>query len=103
MTIQSTHGTAAVPAVTNVDMGHGGADTVNVMSIAGPTTITTGTGDDVVRVAHEEGGSQVAHAAASKGNDQVRMEGAIAALDPHLGPDGVVLPGACWLVSADRG
>src|SRR5207253_2900705 len=27
---------------------------------------------------------QVAHAAASKGNDQVRMEGAIAALDPHL-------------------
>ena len=50
MTIQSTHGTAAVPAVTNVDMGHGGADTVNVMSIAGPTTITTGTGDDVVRV-----------------------------------------------------
>jgi SAM-dependent methyltransferase len=26
-----------------------------------------------------------------------------AALEPHLGPDGVVLPGACWLVSADRG
>src|SRR5437879_9456122 len=39
---------------------------------------------ELVRVAHEEGGSQVAHAAASKGNDQVWMEGAIAALDPHL-------------------
>jgi hypothetical protein len=25
-----------------------------------------------------------------------------AALEPHLGPDGVVLPGACWLVSAGR-
>ena len=23
-----------------------------------------------------------------------------AALEPHLGPDGVILPGACWLVSA---
>ena len=26
-----------------------------------------------------------------------------AALEPHLGPDGVALPGACWLVSAGRG
>jgi SAM-dependent methyltransferase len=25
------------------------------------------------------------------------------ALAPHQGPDGVVLPGACWLVSAGRG
>src|SRR5258708_36131154 len=39
---------------------------------------------ELVRVAHEEGCGHVAHAAASKGNDQVRMEGAIAALDPHL-------------------
>lgn len=26
-----------------------------------------------------------------------------AALEPHLGPDGVFLPGACWLVSAGKG
>jgi argininosuccinate synthase len=39
---------------------------------------------EMVRVAHEEGCTQVGHGAASKGNDQVRMEGAIAALDPHL-------------------
>jgi argininosuccinate synthase len=39
---------------------------------------------ELVRVAHEEGCTQVAHSAASKGNDQLRMEGAIAALDPHL-------------------
>src|SRR5439155_15262594 len=35
-------------------------------------------------VAHDEGCTQVAHSAATKGNDQVRMEGAIAALDPRL-------------------
>jgi argininosuccinate synthase len=39
---------------------------------------------ELVRVAHEEGCTQVAHSAASKGNDQLRMEGAIAALDPRL-------------------
>jgi argininosuccinate synthase len=39
---------------------------------------------ELVRLAHEEGYASVAHSAASKGNDQVRMETAIAALDPHL-------------------
>jgi argininosuccinate synthase len=39
---------------------------------------------ELVRTAHQEGCSQVGHGATSKGNDQVRMEGAIAALDPHL-------------------
>jgi argininosuccinate synthase len=39
---------------------------------------------ELVRVAHEEGCLSVAHAAASKGNDQVRMETAIAAQDPRL-------------------
>jgi argininosuccinate synthase len=39
---------------------------------------------ELVRLAHEEGCSSVAHSAASKGNDQVRMEVAIAALDPRL-------------------
>lgn len=39
---------------------------------------------ELVRVAREEGCSSVAHAAASKGNDQVRMETAIAAQDPRL-------------------
>jgi argininosuccinate synthase len=39
---------------------------------------------EMVRVAHEEGCGIVAHSAASKGNDQVRMETAIAALDPAL-------------------
>jgi len=39
---------------------------------------------ELVRVAHEEGCDTVAHSAASKGNDQVRMETAIAALNPSL-------------------
>lgn len=39
---------------------------------------------EMVRLAHDEGCEIVAHAAASKGNDQVRMEGAIAALGPRL-------------------
>jgi argininosuccinate synthase len=39
---------------------------------------------ELVRVAHEEGCTRVAHGAASKGNDQVRMETAIAAQDPRL-------------------
>jgi argininosuccinate synthase len=48
---------------------------------------------ELVRVAHEEGCPQVAHSAATKGNDQVRMEGAIAALDPTLE---VVAPVRRW-------
>jgi argininosuccinate synthase len=39
---------------------------------------------ELVRLAHEEGCSAVAHSAATKGNDQVRMETAIAAQDPNL-------------------
>jgi argininosuccinate synthase len=39
---------------------------------------------ELVRVAHEEGCESVAHSAATKGNDQVRMETAIAAQDPRL-------------------
>jgi argininosuccinate synthase len=39
---------------------------------------------ELVRLAHEEGCGSVAHSAASKGNDQVRMETAIAAQDPNL-------------------
>jgi argininosuccinate synthase len=39
---------------------------------------------ELVRAAHEEGCHKVAHSAASKGNDQVRMETAIAAQDPRL-------------------
>jgi argininosuccinate synthase len=39
---------------------------------------------ELVRVADEEGCRKVAHSAASKGNDQVRMETAIAALQPDL-------------------
>jgi argininosuccinate synthase len=39
---------------------------------------------ELVRVAHEEGCDTVAHGAASRGNDQVRMEAAIAAQDPGL-------------------
>lgn len=39
---------------------------------------------ELVRVAHEEGCNSVAHGAASKGNDQVRMETAIASQDPKL-------------------
>jgi argininosuccinate synthase len=48
---------------------------------------------ELVRLAHEEGCDTVAHAAASKGNDQVRMETAIAALDPRLQ---VVAPVRRW-------
>jgi argininosuccinate synthase len=39
---------------------------------------------ELVRVAREEGCDTVAHSAASKGNDQVRMETAIAALGPDI-------------------
>src|SRR5262245_60786887 len=39
---------------------------------------------ELVRLAREEGCDTVAHAAASKGNDQVRMETAIAAQNPRL-------------------
>lgn len=39
---------------------------------------------ELVRVAHDENCDTVAHSAASKGNDQVRMETALAALDPRL-------------------
>lgn len=39
---------------------------------------------ELVRLAREEGCEVVAHCAASKGNDQVRMETAIAAQDPKL-------------------
>jgi argininosuccinate synthase len=39
---------------------------------------------ELVRAAQDEGCDTVAHAAASKGNDQVRMETAIAAQDPRL-------------------
>ncbi len=39
---------------------------------------------ELVRLAHDEGCDTVAHSAASKGNDQVRMETAIAAQDPRL-------------------
>lgn len=48
---------------------------------------------ELVRVAHREGCTVVAHGAASKGNDQVRMEAAIAALDPSLE---VVAPVRLW-------
>jgi len=39
---------------------------------------------ELVHLAHDEGCKAVAHSAASKGNDQVRMETAIAAQDPGL-------------------
>jgi argininosuccinate synthase len=48
---------------------------------------------ELVRVAHEEGCTTVAHSAASNGNDQVRMETAIAAQDPALE---VVAPVRQW-------
>ena len=48
---------------------------------------------ELVRIAHEEGANRVAHSAASKGNDQVRLEAALAALDPRLE---VVVPARLW-------
>jgi argininosuccinate synthase len=48
---------------------------------------------ELVRVAREEGCRVVAHSAASKGNDQVRMEAAIAALDGRIE---VVAPVRQW-------
>jgi argininosuccinate synthase len=48
---------------------------------------------ELVRMAHEEGCDSVAHSAASKGNDQVRMETAIAALNPRLA---VLAPVRLW-------
>jgi argininosuccinate synthase len=51
---------------------------------------------ELVRIAHDEGCSSVAHSAASKGNDQVRMETAIAAQDPTLE---VLAPVRTWNLS----
>jgi argininosuccinate synthase len=48
---------------------------------------------ELVRVAHEQGCRSVAHASATKGNDQVRMEAALAAQDPSLE---VVAPVRLW-------
>jgi argininosuccinate synthase len=39
---------------------------------------------ELVRTAHEEGIRSIAHSAATKGNDQVRLETAIAAQDPQV-------------------
>ena len=47
--VQSTHGTASVVADTTVWVGNG-SNSVYVQSIAGPTTVTTGTGSDVFRI-----------------------------------------------------
>jgi argininosuccinate synthase len=48
---------------------------------------------ELVRLAKEEGCDSVAHSAASKGNDQVRMETAIAAQNPQLK---VIAPVRLW-------
>ena len=45
---------------------------------------------ELVRIANDEGCEIVAHAASSKGNDQVRMETALAALGPNLEVKAVV-------------
>ncbi len=39
---------------------------------------------ELVRVAHEQNCRRVAHSSATRGNDQVRLEAALAALDPDL-------------------
>lgn len=52
---------------------------------------------ELVRAAHDEGCQSVAHAAASKGNDQVRMETAIAAQNPQLE---VLAPVRMWNLGA---
>jgi argininosuccinate synthase len=39
---------------------------------------------EMVSVAHEQGCTTVAHGSATRGNDQIRMEVALAALDPRL-------------------
>jgi argininosuccinate synthase len=54
---------------------------------------------ELVRFAHEEGCGVVAHSATSKGNDQVRMETAIAAQDPGLT---VVAPMREWHVRSSE-
>jgi argininosuccinate synthase len=48
---------------------------------------------ELVRAAHEEGCRMVGHSATTKGNDQVRMETAIAAQDPDLK---VIAPVRLW-------
>lgn len=54
---------------------------------------------ELVLAAHEERCSSVAHSAASKGNDQVRMEAAIAALDGNLQ---VISPVRQWNLRSDQ-
>ena len=48
---------------------------------------------ELVRIAHETGADAVAHGATGKGNDQVRFELSVAALDPALR---VIAPWGLW-------
>ena len=48
-TIHSTHGSASLVATTSLTIGSG-ADVVKIETIAGPTTVSTGSGNDVIKV-----------------------------------------------------
>ena len=63
-------------------------------------------GNSAAEVAESTGRfGPLARAFADAGPEAVeKAKAAVAeALLPHQGPDGVMLPGACWLVSAGRG
>jgi len=47
----------------------------------------------LVEIAHKEGAKYIAHGCTGKGNDQVRFEASIAALDPSIG---VIAPWRIW-------
>ncbi len=54
-------------------------------------------GKKLVEIAHKEGAKYIAHGCTGKGNDQVRFEAAIAALDPTIK---VIAPWRIWDISS---
>ena len=54
-------------------------------------------GKKLVEIAHKEGAKYIAHGCTGKGNDQVRFEAAIAALDPSIK---VIAPWRIWDISS---
>src|SRR5262249_6004555 len=59
--------------------------------------------EDVLENAGTFGPLSRASATAARPASEKAKTATAVALEPHAGPEGVMLPGACWLVSASRG
>src|SRR5258707_551492 len=96
---------AAQPGEHVIDVGCGtGATTSELARAVGPTGHVLGVdiSETLVEAARAHRVDNATFVVADAGPAPIdKAKAAIAAaLEPHLGPDGVALPGACWLVSA---